>query len=57
MQKLMQNVGCKAIEREIKVGLTRIWQFFQFLPLKISGVFRGHEMGTLARNGLTYQLY
>ena len=57
MQKLMQNVVCKAIEREIKVGLTRIWQFFQFLPLKISGVFRGHEMGTLARNGLTYQLY
>ena len=57
MQKLMQNVVCKAIERESKVGLTRISQFSQFLSLKISGVFRGHEIGTLTRNGLTYQLY
>ena len=57
MQKLMQNVVCKAIEQESKVGLTRISQFFQFLSLKISGVFRGREIGTLARNGLTYQLY
>ena len=57
MQKLMQNVVCKAIEQESKVGLTRISQFSQFLSLKISGVFRGREIGTLARNGLTYQLY